>query len=370
MFPNVTIEDVKLAHIADQAVQDKYGVTYHQFWVNESAGTVFCLMEGPDKESCAKVHKEAHGNVACELIEVERGFYELFMGDAQRVDHGLVLHADGSVDKGYRFIAVVNIIGNTKITSSKAYKSLLFPIPAKENVRNCIAEQHGREVSNLGEDSIIATFIHADDALRFALKIHHKLSSYNRPQKNAKWDISFTIGISGGQPLSESTSLFESAIRDAHRLSMIAQNKEIVVGNLLLKLTGQKSLLSEKQIRIVHKNEEKFLSDFFTHAEKVYRGESLGVAELSRLIGISRPQLYRKINSLTGRSPISFLRDLRLKKALSMLIDKNCNISEVAYELGYSNPSYFSKCFTNKYGIRPSKFVNRTGELSSLQMNQ
>jgi hypothetical protein len=77
IFPLITIEDVKLAHIADQAVQDKYGVTYHQFWVNEEAGTFFCLMEGLDKETCAMVHRKAHGNVACALVEAESGFFWL-----------------------------------------------------------------------------------------------------------------------------------------------------------------------------------------------------------------------------------------------------------------------------------------------------
>ncbi|HKI88702.1 MAG TPA: DUF4242 domain-containing protein, partial [Draconibacterium sp.] len=71
IIPDVTIEDVKSAHMADEEVQHKYGVKYHQFWVNEEAGTVFCLMEGPDKEACTATHQEAHGNVACKIEEVE-----------------------------------------------------------------------------------------------------------------------------------------------------------------------------------------------------------------------------------------------------------------------------------------------------------
>lgn len=85
---NITIEDVKSAHIADKKVQDKYGVKYHQFWVNHEAGTVFCLMQGPDKESCEAVHREAHGNIACAMTEVEPGLYEMIMGPGQKIDHG------------------------------------------------------------------------------------------------------------------------------------------------------------------------------------------------------------------------------------------------------------------------------------------
>jgi len=47
----ITIEDVKKAHVADKSIQDRYGVKYHQFWVNKEAGMVFCLCEGPDKET-------------------------------------------------------------------------------------------------------------------------------------------------------------------------------------------------------------------------------------------------------------------------------------------------------------------------------
>src|SRR5687768_17028111 len=89
---STSAEEVKKAHIADEAVQSKYGVIYHQFWINEEEGTVFCLMEGPDKESCAAVHREAHGNMACSIVEVNPGWYKLFMGSGHVIEHGQVKH--------------------------------------------------------------------------------------------------------------------------------------------------------------------------------------------------------------------------------------------------------------------------------------
>ena len=53
-----TVEEIKRNHIADLAVQHKYGVKFLQYWINEEPGLVFCLMEGPDKESCAAVHRD------------------------------------------------------------------------------------------------------------------------------------------------------------------------------------------------------------------------------------------------------------------------------------------------------------------------
>jgi hypothetical protein len=57
-------------------------------------------MEGPDKETCEAVHREAHGNVACSIVQVEPGFYKLLMGDDQRVEKGHVKFEDGLVTLG------------------------------------------------------------------------------------------------------------------------------------------------------------------------------------------------------------------------------------------------------------------------------
>ena len=70
---DLTMEGLREAHQNDLATQDKYGVIYHRYWFNEDSGTVFCLVEAPNKEAAAKVHEEAHGLVADELIRVDRG---------------------------------------------------------------------------------------------------------------------------------------------------------------------------------------------------------------------------------------------------------------------------------------------------------
>jgi AraC-like DNA-binding protein len=357
VFPSISIEDVKLAHIADRAVQDKFGVKYHQFWVNEDAGTVFCLMEGPDKETCARVHREAHGNVACALVEVESGFYELFMGAQHRTDHGLVLHPDGNVDKGHRSVVVVNIIGNTTITHTQDYHSLIFPAEPKNCVRKSIPTHNGREIKSLGEDSIVATFTHSDEALNFARHVQKVLRANDREATHSEWDITYSIGITTGQPLEEQDGLFENTLRNAHRLSLVAENREIVASRCLLERSGVSDVQNEPGLRGVGKREELFLNNFFDLTDKVFVGSDLGVSDLSQAIGLSRPQFYRKVRSLTGRSPISFLRDIKMKKALFLLWNKEKNISEIALELGYSNPSYFSKCFSEKYGFAPSKLA-------------
>jgi hypothetical protein len=69
----LTAEAIKGAHEADLKTQDEFGVHYHQYWFDEGSGTVFCLVEAPNAEAAAEVHRRAHGLVADEIIEVQQG---------------------------------------------------------------------------------------------------------------------------------------------------------------------------------------------------------------------------------------------------------------------------------------------------------
>lgn len=69
----VSFGDVESAHQADLATQDAYGVNYVRYWVDEAAGKIFCLVEAPDAEAAATVHREAHGLVADEIYAVAEG---------------------------------------------------------------------------------------------------------------------------------------------------------------------------------------------------------------------------------------------------------------------------------------------------------
>jgi hypothetical protein len=69
----VTMDDVAKAHQADLAHQGPHGVNYLRYWVNEAQGQIFCLVEAPDAEAAATVHREAHGLVADQIYPVQEG---------------------------------------------------------------------------------------------------------------------------------------------------------------------------------------------------------------------------------------------------------------------------------------------------------
>jgi hypothetical protein len=71
--PGATSKDVAEAHVKDLQTQDKYGVRYLRYWVDEGEGKIFCLVDAPDAEAAATVHREAHGLVADEIYRVEEG---------------------------------------------------------------------------------------------------------------------------------------------------------------------------------------------------------------------------------------------------------------------------------------------------------
>jgi hypothetical protein len=72
-LPGVKAADVVGAHEADVRVQGQYGVNYRHYWVDETEGKVFCLVDAPDRETANRVHEEAHGLVAGTLHEVQQG---------------------------------------------------------------------------------------------------------------------------------------------------------------------------------------------------------------------------------------------------------------------------------------------------------
>ncbi len=81
------------------------------------------------------------------------------------------------------------------------------------------------------------------------------------------------------------------------------------------------------------------------------------VAELSNDVNMSRMNLYRKLQNITGQTPSDFIKTIRLKKAAKMLLENNTTIVEVAYAVGYSSPSYFTRSFKSEFGVTPKQYL-------------
>lgn len=105
--------------------------------------------------------------------------------------------------------------------------------------------------------------------------------------------------------------------------------------------------------------DEKLIEKAINLVEKNISESSFSVEDLSSELGMSRVYLYKKLMSITGKSPIEFIRIIRLKRGAQLLRKSQKNIAEVAYEVGFNNPRYFSKYFKKEFGILPTTFVKQ-----------
>jgi YesN/AraC family two-component response regulator len=103
------------------------------------------------------------------------------------------------------------------------------------------------------------------------------------------------------------------------------------------------------------RQEDAFLTRVREQLEENLDDENLGISGLARAIGVSRAQLHNKIKALTGQSPSVFVRTIRLRKARHLLLTTDLNVTQVAYEVGFRDPAYFSRTFSEEYGHSPKE---------------
>lgn len=106
----------------------------------------------------------------------------------------------------------------------------------------------------------------------------------------------------------------------------------------------------------VNNIDEELIRKALEYTEANISNPDFSVEELSKELGMSRVHLYKKLLSLTGKTPIEFIRLVRLKRAAQLLKESKMNVSEIAYEVGFNHPKYFRKYFKEEFGVLPSQF--------------
>jgi ligand-binding sensor domain-containing protein/signal transduction histidine kinase/DNA-binding response OmpR family regulator len=129
--------------------------------------------------------------------------------------------------------------------------------------------------------------------------------------------------------------------------------------SLKQKYTGE--ILLQPRNVILSSPDERFLQKAITVVEDNIDDPDLDIEKFASEIGVSRMQLYRKLNALTEMTVKEFVRSIRLKRAAQMLVQKKLNISEVAYAVGFRDLSHFRKCFKQEFGMSASEYVDKHG---------
>ncbi len=142
-----------------------------------------------------------------------------------------------------------------------------------------------------------------------------------------------------------------------NKLELQAQVKNLITNRKKLQRRFAKTtLISPKEIAVTSM-EQQFLEKLVNEIEENIDNETFGVEQLAEAINLSRSQVHRKMVSLTNQTPSLFIRKYRLERAKKLLEQGAGRVSDIAFQVGFSSPSYFTKCFVEEFGKTPKDLV-------------
>ena len=230
-----TAENVAEAHRKDLEIQDKYGVKYMTYWYDSERSTGFCLVEAPDAATAAHVHREAHGEIASEIIAVDLAAVEAFLG---RIGDPRLASdtAAAEMGTGLRAVMFTDIVGSTEMTARLGDAAALELVRVHDAlVRRGLTSHHGREVKHTG-DGIMAVFDKVSNAARAAADIQQRFAAYNA---EASEGVRVRIGVHAGEPVADHNDLFGATVQLAFRLCSEAEADGIIVSGLVRDLCNE-----------------------------------------------------------------------------------------------------------------------------------
>jgi AraC-like DNA-binding protein len=355
--PGVTAKDVAEAHILDVKIQHRFGCKAMTYWVDEDKGSIFCLIEAPDKEAVRTMHEQSHGLIPNEIILVNTDVVKAFLGRIKDPENA-IQHPDTNLkvfnDPAFRVILVtkttdVRLLQHALGKERAQELLLLYSTIVREQSRNC----GGCEVYQKEEGNVVS-FVSGLQAIECALAIQKKLLS-------AAGALGLKIGLHAGVPVNnKSDSIFGTTIRFAQFLCGIGKANQILMSSIvrnLYKDNDWTTVVRQNDIRGLSTGDENFLEALVDTLAKNWQDSEFDIADFCQAMSISKPQLYRKCIAVTEMSPNTLLREYRLLRSLELLRKEDHNISQTTFDTGFSSPSYFTKCFQKRFGLQPLTYL-------------
>jgi AraC-like DNA-binding protein len=359
-LPGVSAEGIADAHILDLKIQSQYGCNAMTYWVDTDRGHVFCLIDAPNIQAVKEMHNNSHGSIPHEIREVNSELVNSFLGRIHDPEMDPGKDNDSVLvitESAFRAILITDIKDRKLLASQHGLdfsNSTLHRF--HEQIRNLAQEYSGSIVDNQNE--YLLSFNSVTHALEFALALQEYYNLFNTSANSIKIEIQ--TGISAGVPVTKNSNLFGDTVDTARILSKLSKPGIV---NISAKIKdfykGQfpDKINSISYFRVYPEREEDFLQKLMNTIQDSIQSEEYKLDHICKKMGLSKSNLYRKIVSLTGYSPNDFIMELRLQKSVEWMHQRKSNISETSYELGFSNPSYFSKCFKMRFGILPAEFL-------------
>ncbi|MBN2009985.1 DUF4242 domain-containing protein, partial [candidate division KSB1 bacterium] len=320
---------------------ERFGVFELKYWVNLEAKNLFCLVQGPNKEACNEVHKQSHGNTACNIIEVSEDEFNLYFGIGKSVND--MAHTEsGEIDTGYRTILLLSL---DDLAGQNSHYL---------NEINRLIEYHKGVRVIYPDDDFLVSFIFASNAILCAKAIHKLLISI--PD-----NIEFNLTLVSGKPVDEtSVDIFEKAKKKVHYLCALGLKKAMYLDFETKALTDKEQMSSKiktDEFNLVKAEDFIFSFQLFEILDNNMNQPEFKSEDIHERLGMSKSQSYRKIISLTGRPPNQLIQEFRLRKSLKSLKHNSKTIAEIAFDLGFNSPSYFAKLFRKRFDITPTYFT-------------
>jgi AraC-like DNA-binding protein len=354
IVPGVKARNVAEAHRQDLLHQEEYGCKCMTYWIDEGRESIFCLIEAPDKDAVKEMHRKAHGLVPNKVIEVSSGVVQSFLGriydpeEAETSTDGLKVFSDPS----YRILLVTKTIDPVLLQYKLGIEKANEFLKEQNNIiRRNLVQCNGTEVEHGGTGFIIS-FSSAAKALSCALAIQNDI-----PEVLAD-TLGFKMSINGGEPIEKSNKLFGDAIQLARYMFTIPKNFKLAVASSVKELAANDHFKSNGANFItLSRQDEDLLESLFNKLEENWQDPGFDVDDYCQAMAMSKSQLYRKTVALTGLSPNILLKEFRLEKAKELMKKQQHSISQITFDSGFTSPSYFTKCFKQKYGLLPMNYI-------------
>lgn len=352
----VTAEDVARVHLEDLKVQEQYGCRALTYWFDEERSIAFCLVAAPNEKAVVEMHNRAHGMVPNQVIEVEAGIVNAFLGRIDNPASGNNTELMIIRESANRTIMIIRIedfrLLKLRMGKEKAFASRkIF-----ENFTGMSARECGGSEISRQHNSIIYSFKSVADALIFTRKVRQELNETKRVTGDG---LKIKAGICTGYPVNKSPDFFGMAMKLANRLCTVAPAGYTLASSEVseqVRNAYPDDSYSDKII-FLDPEKERFLNKLMDIIESNWDNPDFNVVSFGRELGLSKAQFYRFITKTCTYSPNGFIREFRLIKAIEAIGKQEGNVSEIAYRCGFNSPSYFSKCFLERFGVLPSAFA-------------
>lgn len=354
IVPGITAKGAAEAHLQDLLIQSQYNCTCMTYWVDEAKNSAFCLIDAPNPEAVRELHNKAHGLMTHQIIEVNSGVVESFLGRIYDPESAELLEGKLKVfnDPAFRVLVMVKSIDRILLTSKVGKQKCDELFSKYQEFIGKFSREFEGKIAEQYEDISILSFVTTLKAVGCAIALRQSFADETLAP------LALNISINAGVPVTQHARLFGEAIKMGERLFMAGARNQIIASPIIKEITHKYFFeQQDNSIFTLSELDEKRLNKLVDILEAKSGESTFTVDVLGKELSLSKSSLNRVILALLETTPNVLINEFRLTKALSLLRKSGDSIAEISFTTGFTSPSYFSKCFQKRFDITPTKYL-------------